>query len=291
MLQVALLGGICFSANGEIIRSDLGSAGRLLACYLFEFAGRKHRRERLADLFWSDIEPEKARSALNTAIWRVRKILELGAKGSARHLITMGEEVILEKSKLVQIDTHTLESACRRVLGRQLQSGATLADLDVQEISAAIDGYAGPFLDGCDGEWILQERERLHCLFVRSTFELMRAAAVQECYEDALDYGRRILSIDPLRESVQRNVMLLLVLNGQRGEAIRAYERLVTLLRAELDIEPMPETKRLHQEIRSGELFGELRDYAQAQFGVRSDSSSLHEQDDRKRAHLRLKMP
>jgi DNA-binding SARP family transcriptional activator len=287
MLHIALLGGISFSADGEIIRSDLGSAGRLLACYLFEFAGRKHRRERLADLFWSDIEPDKARSALNTAIWRVRKILEHGAKGSARHLITMGEEVIFEKSKLVQIDTHTLESACRRVLGPHVQSGATLADVHVLEISAAIDGYAGPFLDGCDGEWILQERERLHCLFVRSTFTLMRAAAVHERYEDALDYGRRILSIDPLRESVQRNVMLLLVLNGQRGEAIRAYERLVTLLRAELDIEPMPETKRLYREIRSGELFGELRDYAQAQFGARNDSTSSHEQDDRKPEHLR----
>ena len=266
MLNIALLGGICFSANGTIIRSDLGSAGRLLACYLFEFAGRKHRRERLADLFWGDIEPDKARSALNTAIWRIRKILELGAEGSARHLITMGDDVILEKSQSVQIDTHTLECASRRVL-TQLRAG-TLAEADMQEISAAIDAYVGPFLDGFDDEWVLQERERLHCLFVRSTFELMRAAAIQKRYEEALDYGRRILAIDPLRESVQRDVMLLLVLNGQRVEAIRVYERLVSLLRAELNIDPMPETKRLHREIRSGELFGAIGGYAQVQFGA-----------------------
>jgi DNA-binding SARP family transcriptional activator len=272
MLNIALLGGISFSANGTIIRSDLGSAGRLLACYLFEFAGRKHRRERLADLFWGDIEPDKARSALNTAIWRIRKILELGAKGSASHLITMGDDVILEKSQSVQLDTHTLEIASRRILSG-LQAG-TLAEMDMQEISAAVDGYVGPFLDGFDGEWILQERERLHCLFVRSTFELMRAAAVQGHYEDALDYGRRILAIDPLRESVQRDVMLLLVLNGQRVEAIRAYQKLVTLLREELDIEPMPETKQLHREIRSGELFSAIDGYAQAQFGSREASSS-----------------
>jgi DNA-binding SARP family transcriptional activator len=265
MLNITLLGGISFSANGTIIRPDLGPAGRLLACYLFAFAGRVHRRERLADLFWGEIDPDKARSALNTAIWRIRKMLDLGAVGSSRHLITIGEDVILEKSQSLLIDTHTLEAASRRVLSRH-RSGA-LADMEMREINAAVDGYAGPFLDGCDGEWVLQERERLHCLFVRGTFELMRTAAIQERYEHALDFGRRILATDPLRESVQRDVMLLLVLNGQRVEAIRSYQRLVALLRTELDIGPMPETKRLQEKILSGELFSEIREYARAQFG------------------------
>jgi DNA-binding SARP family transcriptional activator len=266
MLNITLLGGISFSANGTIIKPDLGPAGRLLACYLFAFAGRVHRRERLADLFWGEMDADKARSALNTALWRFRKMLDLGAVGNSRHLITIGEDVILEKSQSLRIDVHTLEAASRRVLSRH-QSGA-LADMEMREISAAVDGYAGPFLDGCDGEWVLQERERLHCLFVRSTFELMRNAAIQERYEDALDFGRRILATDPLRESVQRDVMLLLLLNGQRGEAIRSYQRLVTLLRAELDIGPMPETERLHDRILSGELFTKMREYAQAQFGA-----------------------
>jgi DNA-binding SARP family transcriptional activator len=273
MLNIALLGGISFSANGAIVRSDLGPAGRLLACYLFEFAGRVHRRERLADLFWGEIDPDKARSALNTAIWRIRKILDLGAQGAARHLVTIGDNVILEKSQWMQIDTHTLEIASRRVLSQHQR--CALADIEMQEISAAVDGYHGPFLDGYDGEWVLQERERLHCIFVRSTVELMRVAAIRGSYERALDFGRRILVMDPLRESVQRDVMLLLVLNGQRVEAIRAYQRLVTLLRTELDIDPMPETKRLNQEILSGELFGGIQRYVQAQFGTRALSSHL----------------
>ena len=264
MLNVSLLGGASFFVNGAVVRSDLGPAGRLLACYLFEFMGRTHRRERLADLFWGDIDPEKARSALNTAIWRIRKILELGAKGAARHLITIGDDVILEQSQLVQVDTHSLENASRRILGR---AAGALTDGDVHDINQAIDGYGGPFLDGYDGDWVLQERERLHCLFIRSTFELMRAAAKQGRYENALDYGRRILTMDPLRESVQRDVMLLLVLNGQRVEAIRMYKRLIHLLKSELDIEPMPETKRLNNDILSGEIFGRIQDDAFLEFG------------------------
>ena len=265
MLSVSLFGGASFSIDGAVVRSDLGPAGRLLACYLFEFMGRFHRRERLADLFWGDTEPEKARSALNTAIWRIRKILELGSKGAARHLITIGDDVILEQSQSIQVDTHKLESASRRVLGRR--PGGALTDGDVHDISLAVEGYGGPFLDGYDGDWVLQERERLHCLFIRSILELMRAAAKQGRYEHALDFGRRILAMDPLRESVQRDVMVLLVLNGQRVEAIRTYKRLINLLKSELDIEPMPETKRLHNDILSGEIFSRIQDYAFGEFG------------------------
>jgi DNA-binding SARP family transcriptional activator len=266
MLNVSLFGGASFSVNGAVVRSDLGPAGRLLACYLFEFMGRAHGRERLADLFWGDTDPEKARSALNTAIWRIRKILELGSTGAARHLITIGDDVLLEQSQSIQVDTHKLENASKRLLGRP--AGNALTDGDVREVSSAVDGYGGPFLDGYDGDWVFQERERLHCIFIRSTFELMRAAAIQGRYEHALDFGRRILAMDSLRENIHRDVMLLLVLNGQRVQAIRMYQRLVNLLKSELDIDPMPETKRLHNDILSGEIFDRLQDYAFAEFGL-----------------------
>src|SRR5215218_9386727 len=98
MLNVTLLGGTSFSVDGAVIRSDLGPAGRLLACYLFEFMGRPHRRERVADLFWGEMEPDKARSAMNTAVWRIRKMLELGGPGNGRRLVTIGEDVLLEPS-------------------------------------------------------------------------------------------------------------------------------------------------------------------------------------------------
>jgi DNA-binding SARP family transcriptional activator len=266
MLDVTLLGGASFSINNSVIKSDLGPAGRLLACYLFEFIGRVHRRERLADLFWRDCDPDRSRPALNTAIWRIRKLLDLASKGTARHLVTVGDDVILEDSQSVRVDTHQLENASKRILSRP--GNVALDEGDLGDVNAALNTYSGPFLDGYDDDWVLQERERLHCLFVRSTFELMRVAAAQGRYESALGYGRQILATDALRESVQRDVMLLLVLNGQRVEAIRTYQRLVALLRVELGLKPMPETKRLHDDILSGEIFGRIQDCALAQFGI-----------------------
>ena len=127
-------------------------------------------------------------------------------------------------------------------------------------------------LEGYDNDWVLQERERLHCLFVRSTFELMRTAAMRGQYEHALDYARRILAMDALRENTQRDVILLLVLNGQRAEAIRTYHRFKDLLRTQLNIDPAPETKRLYNEVVSGEIFGRIHEYAHAQLGIQKDA-------------------
>jgi DNA-binding SARP family transcriptional activator len=265
MFDASLLGGVLFSVAGTVIRPEFGPAGRLLACYLLEFPGRIHRRERLADLFWADAEPVKARAALNTAIWRIRKLLDQGADGASHHLVTVGEDVILEPADVISVDTHRLETACRSILEACEREPR---DLDrMQDIAAVLDDYRGPFLDGHDGEWILQERERLHCLFVRGMFAVLRQAALERRYEFALDLGRRILAVDVMRERIQQVVMLLLVLNGQRGEAIRTYQRLAGLLRAELDIEPMPDTKQLHDDILSGDIFARIQDYVGQQLG------------------------
>ena len=71
--------------------------------------------------------------------------------------------------------------------------------------------------------------------------------------------------------------MLLLVLNGQRAEAIRAYERLVVLMRSELNIEPMPETKRLHAAIVSGGVFERLNELTDNYFAHPSEGNSFRD--------------
>ena len=57
---------------------------------------------------------------------------------------------------------------------------------------------------------------------------------------------------------VQRGVMLLYVLNGQRAEAVRQFDRCRELLLRDCDVEPMPQTERLAALIRSGEVFDRI---------------------------------
>ena len=59
VLSVNLLGGSRVARNNEQIWSDLGPAGRRLAGFLFTFPDRPHRRERLIDLFWPELDPSE----------------------------------------------------------------------------------------------------------------------------------------------------------------------------------------------------------------------------------------
>jgi DNA-binding SARP family transcriptional activator len=264
MLNVTMLGGVSFVLDGIRIKNELGQSGRRLACYLLAFPGRTHRREKLADLFWEDLEPDNARAALNTAIWRLRKLLGSGAKESAtRHLVTTSDEVILEPCEAISVDLHTFLERLKKSKELATAGDAIGTHLALQ---SAVDGYGGPFLDGDDDDWIVLERERLQCLYMRALLELMNGAARDKRYEDALDYGRTILGQDSLRESVHRNMMLLLVMNGQRAEAIHHYGRCKRLLSQELSIDPMPETMQLAELIRSSEIYAKLGELIETQF-------------------------
>ena len=99
MLSVGLLGVFRVAGVDNRTWSELGPAGRGLASFLFAYPGRPHRRERLADLFWPELDAERARRALNSAIWRMRKLLasEPGSAGG-RNLLTIGTETILERA-------------------------------------------------------------------------------------------------------------------------------------------------------------------------------------------------
>ena len=93
MLSMELLGTLTFRVDGKRIKPEFGSAGRRMAAYLAQYNGRPHRRERLADLFWAGVEPNRARSALNTVLWRFRKVIGKEPKSNGgRKLVTTGNE-------------------------------------------------------------------------------------------------------------------------------------------------------------------------------------------------------
>jgi DNA-binding SARP family transcriptional activator len=251
-----MFGVFSISVDGERLAEDVGPAGRQLCGYLFEFMGRVHRRERLADQFWGHLDPDRARAALNTALWRLRKLLSRDptSKGG-QNLRSFGSEIVLEPACWLDVDTHCFDAAIKDLFDPR---GGPQISGRLAVLEAAIQSYAGPFLDGEDADWILEERERLHSLYVRAASELVSIYGLAERYEEAIATARRIIAADPFRESTFRKLAILLVLNGQRGDALRQYERWSTMFRRELGIEPMPQTSRLADEIHSGRIFEHL---------------------------------
>jgi DNA-binding SARP family transcriptional activator len=271
-----MLGVLSITLDGERLAEDLGPAGRLLCGYLFQFIGRVHRRERLADQFWGHLDPDRSRAALNTALWRLRRLLMRDPKsGGGENLRSYGSEIVLEPAPWLAIDTHRFDASLKESLIPR--DGESIGQR-VRVLEAAIESYGGPFLDGEDADWVLEERERLHSLFVRAASELVCIYGAAERYDEAIATARRVIAADPFRESIFRKFIVLLLLNGQRADAIRQYERWSASFRRELGIDPMPQTVRLAEEIRSGQIFERLdamtmQYFSRAEIGRRSESA------------------
>jgi DNA-binding SARP family transcriptional activator len=272
MLSVRMFGVLTISVDGNRVSDDLGPTGRLLSGYLFENIEQMHRRERLVEMFWGHLDPDRARSAFNTALWRLRKLLARERESDGgRNLRTFGSEIVLERASWLSVDTHCFVEAVGQWIEQQ---SAPEIYSNVGRLEAAIRNYAGPFLDGENADWILEERERLHSLYVRAEFKLLRYYGHAECYEEAIAAARRILAVDAFRESVLRSLVLLFVLNGQRAKALRYYDQWREGFRNELGIDPMPQTARLIDDIRSGGIFENI-DTLKEQFFCAAQKAAL----------------
>jgi DNA-binding SARP family transcriptional activator len=259
MMCVALLGVFRIEDIDNRYLSELGPGGRGLASF-FTYPGRPQRRERLADLFWPEFDADRARRALNSALWRLRKMLAAIPENNGRRILkTVGHETVLEHAPWLDIDAAALQDIANLVLK---QPSFLNEPHDIQHITSVLHRYRGPFLDGDDGDWVLEERERLHSLFLRTATVVVRHLGAAAQYHDAIRLARHALCFDPYREELVRTLLILFSLDERRHEAVQYYRSWTKSLKADIDILPMPATQRVLDEIKeaqSMEQFGALR--------------------------------
>jgi predicted ATPase/DNA-binding SARP family transcriptional activator len=121
---------------------------------------------------------------------------------------------------------------------------------DPQSHPEAVELYRGEFLEGLtDGEWVSAHRDRLHerqMAMLSSLTERYRAAGD---VSSALRYAEDALRLDPWREDLMRESMLLRRDLGDAAGALVEYRRFRERLKTELDVEPAPETAATAEEI------------------------------------------
>jgi DNA-binding SARP family transcriptional activator len=159
VIRVALCGPFALSRGSHPINLRLAGKTLDLLRFLLINSTRPSRREHLADLFWGTDNPARHRSALTSALWRIRKAL---APIDDLDLVTQGDAVQLALGPGVEVDATRLTRAveeAERTASDQQEVSARLA--------AALDACDGPFLDGASDDWALVEQERFFELRMR----------------------------------------------------------------------------------------------------------------------------
>jgi DNA-binding SARP family transcriptional activator len=111
--------------------------------------------------------------------------------------------------------------------------------------------YRGDLLEGSYQEWCLQERGRLQTCYLAMLTKLTRYCHERGEYPRGIEYGQRILRLDPAHERSHQQLMTLYFQSGDRTAALRQYERCKAALHDELGVEPSRQTRELYQRMRS----------------------------------------
>ncbi len=216
---------------------------RPLLAYLVLFHRRSHPRDRLGELFWPELAPDRARRCLNTALWRLRRIMEPRASGAGPYLLT-------ERHNGVQFNgrsDHWLDvTVFEQTLSRFLSAPVPAVSRDqIDQIEQALALYTGELLEELDTEWIVPERERLRLLRMHACARLMHWYRHHGELERSIQLGHSLLVEDPLQEGVHQELIRLYLAQGQRPLALQQYETCRRVLSEELDVSPMAETEAL----------------------------------------------
>jgi DNA-binding SARP family transcriptional activator len=220
-----------------------------LLAFLLLHPRRYHPREVLAELAWGDRPDDQARAALNTALWRLRNLLEPEGVARGAYLrTTSAGEVGFNWDSDHWLDLAVFEKCASCILAIPPDA---MEPGHARQLEAILPLYNGELLEGFYEDWAINERERLRDLHLSSLARLMRYHHRRAEPERGQQYAQEILRLDPLREEIHREAMRLYAENGQRALALRQFELCRQALAAEMGIAPMPETEAVYHQILS----------------------------------------
>ncbi|WP_143660112.1 AAA family ATPase [Streptomyces sp. WZ.A104] len=197
-------------------------------------------REELADVIWPGDLPPTWASALRTLVSRLRAFIGPLQDESSNPLVRRSGRYVLTLDEGVLVD---VEEATRSVAEAREALGSGDVTTAARLATQAADRLRSPFLSEHEGDWVAGWRERLTEHLV-AALEIAGRAAME-----AGDHGRAALLAEeatdraPDRESAYRCLMAVRAAMGNRGEALRAYQRLRWYLAEELGADPSPETE------------------------------------------------
>ncbi len=242
LYRITMLGSLRVRIGDRwVTRFHTQKAGALLA-YL-AFHPEQHPRETLADMLWPDSELESARASLSQALSMLRRQLEPPGVPAGGVIVSSKSHVGLNPSA-IETDVAEFHSALRK--GRL---GANRADR-IQSLQEAIELYQGELLPGFYEEWVQTEQRRLADLYFQAVENLLGLLAEAEDYLQALDYARRVVAIDPLREESHQQAMRLYAAAGRAAEALEQFKELERILEQELGAQPSAASRELVEQIK-----------------------------------------
>ncbi|MGB8648615.1 MAG: tetratricopeptide repeat protein [Anaerolineae bacterium] len=232
-LRIQLLGGLRLALDDKPLAGLYSNKAPALVAYL-AVTRRAPTRDLLAALLWGEMNDADARTNLRQCLTNLRKLL-------GPYLIIARDAVAFNFDAPYTLDTQEFEQL-----------------LQTENRPAALALYTGDFLDGvfvreAPGfeEWALAQRARLREQALQAMGDLVAWYASRGDLARGIEHAMRLVALDPWREEIHRELMLMLARSGQRSRALQQYETCRRILVEQMGVEPSAETTTLYERLRA----------------------------------------
>ncbi|MDQ6725901.1 MAG: AAA family ATPase, partial [Actinomycetota bacterium] len=214
--------------------------GRLALAFLVAERHRPVSRDELGEVVWGDALPRSWEQLVRGLMFKLRRTLAAAGLDPAAALTTAGGTYQLHLPNDALVDVEEVEPALAGA-----QRALTAGDAD-QAYGAAVAAAAiasRPFLPEGEGPWFDRHQRELRQLRLRALEAAAEAAEAQGRWPEAVSAAEEAVGEEPFRESAYLRLMAAHASAGNRGEALRAYERCRRQLADELGVSPSPATE------------------------------------------------
>lgn len=213
---------------------------RALLVRLLIAGGRQVSADLLIEDLWEGDPPRSAAQTLQSYISQLRKLL------GADRLLTdaAGYRLVVAPD---EVDAASFESALAEGRGLLTSGDAAAATARLEHALSLWRGLA--LADARGAAWSTAEAIRLNELRLDAVESLLEARLAQGQLAEVVAAAESALAEHPLRERVWALLITSLYRQGRQAEALRAYQRVRTLLGDELGIEPGAELRALEHAV------------------------------------------
>lgn len=241
MLRIALAGRVAVEADGAALDAGgLGRLGRLALAYLVCERHRPVTRDELAEVLWGEDLPRSWETSLRGVALRIRGLLGASGLVPTEALTSAYGCWQLQLPEATEVDVETVAVGLERA-GQALAEGRAEEASVLAGRAASIAGRG--FLPETAGAWVERRQAELQELHLRALETASAAAGAAGDWADARRSAEEAVAAAPFRESAHLRLMEAHAGSGNRGEALRAYERCRRVLAEELGVNPSPATE------------------------------------------------
>jgi LuxR family maltose regulon positive regulatory protein len=250
-IKIYTLGRFTIVENGELHRFSGKSQKKPLDMLkaMISLGGRDISEQKITDALWPDTMCDYGSSLFKTTLHRLRQLM----KNNCAIVVQEGRLTLDNGQCWVDVWTfERLIGKAEKMWPQEWERKGVNKAADRHKEAArltekAVSLYKGNFLEtDCNEPWTISLREHLRMSYVRAIGRLGAFWEQAGELEKAADCYQSGLKVDHLTEEFYQDLMSCYRKMGRKSEAIKTYQRCSSVLKANLGIEPSPETTALY---------------------------------------------